>query len=282
MSELEFFRTTASLTLASLATLTQVRLPDGADPARLFETATALERAGPNDIAVFTDATDPEDLTLTCAGACFVTARDLEKVPSHTVALVTDRPMEAFRQVAAFLHPQSRVPGPLFGRSGIDPAAVVHRTAIVEHDVVVDPGVVIGPGAEIGSGTTIGANSVIGPGVRVGRGCAIDSHVSIRTALIGDRVIIHTGARIGLGGPGIHAGVHGHAPRLGRVIVQDDVEIGANASIERGGLRDTMIGEGTRIGTCVVVPTETTIGRYERLDQMTPDGTAFSSAVKMV
>lgn len=277
MSELEFFRGSFSLSLARLAAHGLARLPEGADPARLFHATAALERARPSDVAVFTEATDPEDLKWTRAGACFVTAHDLAHVPLHTIALLTDRPMEAFRQVAAILHPQSLVPGPLFERKGIDPAAIIHGEANLEPGVVVDPGVVIGPRVEIGSGTTVGANSVIGPGVRIGRGCSIDSHVSIRTALIGDRVIIHTGARIGLGGPSFHAGVHGFAPRLGRVIIQDDVEIGANAAIERGGLRDTTIGEGTRIGMLVVVPTESTIDRHERLD-----GNVFSSRPKMV
>ena len=277
MSDLDFFRTPASLALSDLAACGHAQVPEGADPTRLFQAAAALERAGPNDVAVFTDATDPEDLVWTRAGACFVTARDLGKVPAHSVALVTDHPMEAFRKVAAILHPQSNKPGPLFERKGIDPAAIIHSEANLEQGVVVDPGVVIGPRVEIGSGTTIGANSVIGPGVRIGRDCAIDSHVSIRTALIGDRVIIHTGARIGLGGPSLHAGVHGHAPRIGRVIIQDDVEIGANAAIERGGLRDTMIGEGTRIGMLVIVPTETTIDRHQSLER-----DIFSSSLKMV
>jgi UDP-3-O-[3-hydroxymyristoyl] glucosamine N-acyltransferase len=276
MSELEFFRGSTSLALAAIVAAGHAVAPPGADLTLVFEAATALERAGPHDLAVFTDATDPEDLTTTRAGACFVAARDVDKVPPQTIALVSARPMEAFRQAAAILHPQSDRPGPLFGRQGIDPAAIIHIEANLEPGVVVDPGVVIGPRVEIGAGTTIGANSVIGPGVRIGRGCSIDSHVSIRTALIGDRVIIHTGVRIGLGGPGFNPGVHGHAPRLGRVIIQDDVEIGANAAIERGGLRDTMIGEGTRIGVLVLVPTETTIGRHQRIDHGSLDGSSFS------
>ena len=266
MSQLDFFRATTPVALSVLAARGNVALPEGADATRLFWAAAALDHAGAGSVAVFVDGGDPEDLAATQAGACFVAPADVAKVPSHTVALVSDQPLRAFARVAALLHPSSITPGPVFTRSGVDPAAIIHREANLEQGVIIDPGAVVGPGAEIGTGTTIGANSVVGAGVRIGRGCAIDSHVSIRTALIGDRVVIHAGARIGLAGPRRDAEERGRAPlsRLGRVIIQDDVEIGANAAVERGTFCDTMIGEGTCIGTLVVVPSGTVIGRHER------------------
>ena len=113
----------------------------------------------------------------------------------------------------------------------------------------------IGPRAEIGAGTVINAGAVIGPGVRIGRECAIGPHVSITHALIGDRVIIHPGTRIGQDGFGYIMGAKGHSkvPQIGRVIIQDDIEIGANTTIDRGAIRDTVIGEGTKIDNLVQI-----------------------------
>ena len=122
----------------------------------------------------------------------------------------------------------------------------------------------IGPRAEIGAATVIGPGAVIGPDVRIGRDCAIGANASITHALIGDRVIIHAGARIGQDGFGYLPGPGGHrkVPQLGRVIVQDDVEIGANTTIDRGASRDTVIGEGTKIDNLVQIAHNVTIGRH--------------------
>ena len=115
--------------------------------------------------------------------------------------------------------------------------------------MTIDPGAVIGPRAEIGAGTVIGAGAVIGSNVHIGRDSAIGSGASIIHALIGDRVIVHPGCRIGQDGFGYVMGAAGHVkvPQIGRVIIQDDVEIGANTTIDRGAMSDTVIGEGTKI-----------------------------------
>jgi UDP-3-O-[3-hydroxymyristoyl] glucosamine N-acyltransferase len=135
--------------------------------------------------------------------------------------------------------------------------------------VIVDPGVVIGPRAEIGFGSIVGANSVIGSDVRIGRDCVIGPQATITHALIGDRVILHSGVRIGQ--PSVdfgHAGVAlgrralSRAPKIGRVIIQDGVEIGANATVDRGAVGDTVIGEETRIGNLVRIAANVTIARH--------------------
>ena len=103
---------------------------------------------------------------------------------------------------------------------------------VLEANVTVDPGAVIGPGAEIGSGTVIASHAVIGPQVRIGRDCAIGAGSTVQAALIGNRVIIHPGVRIGQDGFGFAMSPSGHmkVPQIGRVIIQDDVEIGANTT----------------------------------------------------
>jgi UDP-3-O-[3-hydroxymyristoyl] glucosamine N-acyltransferase len=104
---------------------------------------------------------------------------------------------------------------------------------------------------------------VIGPNVHIGRDCAIGAGVSIVHALIGDRVIVHAGCRIGQDGFGYLMGAAGHlkVPQIGRVIIQDRVEIGANSTIDRGAMRDTVIGEGTKIDNLVQIAHHVSIGR---------------------
>ncbi len=137
-------------------------------------------------------------------------------------------------------------------------------TARLESDVTVEPGAVIGPRAEIGAGTVIGANAVIGTEVRIGRDCAIGANTVITDALIGDRVIIHPGCKIGQDGFGFVMGGAGHRkiPQVGRVIIQDDVEIGAGTTVDRGAIRDTVIGEGSKIDNLVQVGHNVSIGRH--------------------
>jgi UDP-3-O-[3-hydroxymyristoyl] glucosamine N-acyltransferase len=130
--------------------------------------------------------------------------------------------------------------------------------------VTIDPGAVIGPRAEVGTGTVIGAGVVVGPKVHIGRDCAIGPNVSIMHALIGDRVIVHPGCRIGQDGFGYLMGAAGHVkiPQIGRVIIQDGVEIGANTTIDRGAMSDTVIGEGTKIDNLVQIAHNVQIGRH--------------------
>jgi UDP-3-O-[3-hydroxymyristoyl] glucosamine N-acyltransferase len=140
----------------------------------------------------------------------------------------------------------------------------VNPTARLESGATVEPGAVIGPRAEIGSGTVIGATAVIGADVRIGRECSIGAGCVISDALIGDHVIIHPGCKIGQDGFGFLMGPTGHLkiPQVGRVIIQDDVEIGAGTTIDRGAIRDTVIGEGTKIDNLVQVGHNVSIGRH--------------------
>jgi UDP-3-O-[3-hydroxymyristoyl] glucosamine N-acyltransferase len=142
--------------------------------------------------------------------------------------------------------------------------AHVDAGARTEDGVRIEPGAVVGPHAEIGSDSVIGANAVVGADVRIGRDCSIGSGTSLSNALVGDRVIIHPGCKIGQDGFGYVMGGKGHikVPQVGRVIIQDDVEIGAGTTIDRGAIRDTVIGEGTKIDNLVQVGHNVSIGRH--------------------
>jgi UDP-3-O-[3-hydroxymyristoyl] glucosamine N-acyltransferase len=180
--------------------------------------------------------------------------------------LLSPQPAAALGRLSAALYPDALRPLPWFSReaTGVDARAAVHESARLERDVLVEPLAVIGAEVEIGSGTRIGPGAVIGPGVKIGRDCSIGANVTLQHALIGNRVIIHPGVRVGQDGFGYVMSPRGHAklPQIGRVIIQDNVEIGANTAIDRGAIRDTVIGEGTKIDNQVQIGHNVTIGRH--------------------
>lgn len=264
MADPSFFPVATSLSFNEVALLCGLALPEGADPEGRISAAAPLETAGRSDAAYMDNPKYVAALATTSAGICFVSPRFAERVPAGTVALVTPAPYHAFARLLSTFHPQALRPGSMFGAAGVAPGAFVHATARLEADVTVDPGAVIGPGAEIGAGTVIGPHAVIGPQVRIGRQCSIGAGSTLQCALIGNRVIIHPGVRIGQDGFGFAMGPKGHmkVPQVGRVIVQDDVEIGASSCIDRGASRDTVIGEGTKIDNLVQIGHNCVIGRH--------------------
>jgi UDP-3-O-[3-hydroxymyristoyl] glucosamine N-acyltransferase len=264
MTDPTFFPQTRTLILREVAEMAGAALPDGADGERELTGVAPLETAGPNDLAYMDNPAYAAALATSRAGACLVSRRFAAKVPGGTVAIVTPEPYRVFAQVLALLFPSAMRPGSCFEAKGVSPGSFVHPAARLEHGVTVDPGAVIGPGAEIGAGTVVGAQSVIGPQVRIGRNCSIGPNVTISHAFIGNRVILHPGVRIGQDGFGFAMGPRGHlkVPQVGRVIIQDDVEIGSNSTVDRGASRDTVIGEGTKIDNLVQIAHNVVIGRH--------------------
>ncbi len=263
MSDTHFFTAAAGLTLGEVAAAAGVALPEGVDGSRVLAGAAPLESAGPDDLAYMDNTRYGEILARTQAGACLVGPRFAARVPEGTVALVCRDPYRIYAGLLGRLYPDALRPGPQFGTRGLASGAHVHPEARLEEGVTVDPGAVIGPGAEIGAGTVVGPNAVIGPGVRIGRDCSIGAGTTLSHALLGNRVIVHPGARLGQDGFGFAMGAsHLKVPQVGRVIVQDDVEIGANTTIDRGASRDTVIGEGTKIDNLVQIAHNVVIGRH--------------------
>ncbi|MGA0562860.1 UDP-3-O-(3-hydroxymyristoyl)glucosamine N-acyltransferase [Ancylobacter sp. VNQ12] len=264
MSDPVFHAATVSLTLEQVVDLVAGAVVPGADLARCIAGVASLDEAGPSDVAFMDGARHVPELQRTRAGACLVTARFAEHVPAWTTAVIVAKPQPTFVTLSRHLYPDLLRPGTVFGQPGIAAGAVIHPQARIESDVAIDPGAVIGPGAEIGAGTVVSAGAVIGAGVRIGRDCSIGAGVSLIHALLGNRVIVHPGARIGQDGFGYLGGVRGHAkiPQIRRVILQDDVEIGAGTTIDRGGLRDTVVGEGTKIDNLVQIAHNVVIGRH--------------------
>ncbi len=259
-----FFERVLSPSIAEVANWTGAVVGEDTDGALRIDRVASLDHAGPGAITFLDNPRYASDLALTRASACFVAARYRAMVPAGTAALVVAEPYRAIALVLARLYPSAVRPGAVFGIEGLSPGAVIHPEAHLEENVTVDPGAVIGPGSEIGSGTTVGANSVIGPGVRIGRSCSIGPQVTVLHALIGNRVILHPGVRIGQDGFGFAMGPGGHlkVPQVGRVVIQDEVEIGANSTIDRGSNRDTIVGEGTKIDNLVQIGHNVVIGRH--------------------
>jgi len=264
MTEPFFFNRGRGLTVREIAALTGAEPQPGADLDRRITGVAALDRAAPHDLAFLDKPKYAAQLSASGAGACLTTKRHAGGAPAHISVLCVAEPYRAFVEVTRTLFPDAIRPSSLFETSGVATGAFVHPSARLESGVTIDPGVVIGPRAEIGTGTVINAGAVIGPRVRIGRDCAIGANASITNSLIGDRVVVHPGCSIGQDGFGYVMGAAGHRKvlQVGRVILQDDVEIGAGTTIDRGANRDTVIGEGTKIDNLVQVGHNVSIGRH--------------------
>jgi UDP-3-O-[3-hydroxymyristoyl] glucosamine N-acyltransferase len=199
-------------------------------------------------------------LTATRAGCCMVLPAFADRAPAETAVLTTKAPYRSFAMALQLFYPDAMHSKAAPGNSGkaIDPSAQI------EEGVEIEPGAVIGPEAMIGAGSRISACAVIGYRVAIGRNCYIGPGATITHSLIGDRVIIHAGVRLGQDGFGFAMGRTGHlkVPQIGRVIIQDDVEIGASSAVDRGALKDTVIGEGTKIDNLVQIGHNARIGRH--------------------
>ncbi|WP_152048181.1 UDP-3-O-(3-hydroxymyristoyl)glucosamine N-acyltransferase [Aureimonas psammosilenae] len=264
MREIEFFAQGIGLTLTDLVALTggEIVGPTGVE-ARLTGLST-LDLAGPSDVAFFDNQRYLSALAETKAGCVILARRNTRHLPVGLPALAVRDAGLAFALVGQALYPSALHPPVLSGADGVSPAAHIHPDARIENGVTVEAGAVIGAGAAIGSGSVIGAGSVIGPMCHIGRNSHIGPHVTVQFALLGNRVVLHPGVKIGQDGFGYSAGPQGIVKnvQIGRVIVQDDVEIGSNTTVDRGGIRDTVIGEGTKIDNQVQVGHNVVIGRH--------------------
>ncbi|HXE23626.1 MAG TPA: UDP-3-O-(3-hydroxymyristoyl)glucosamine N-acyltransferase [Roseiarcus sp.] len=279
MARIRFFPPASAPSLAEVASWCGATLGPGAEPGSVIKDVAALDQAGRDDLTFLDNPRYLEALKQTQAAAALVAPRYASAAPATCAALIAPEPYRAMALVMARLYPSAVKPGSIFGEAGISETASVHPSARLEPGVIVDPGAVIGRGAEIGAGTVIGANAVVGAEVRIGRDGSVGASTTIMAALIGNRVIIHPGAHIGQDGFGFALGSRGHlkVPQIGRVIIQDDVEIGAGVTIDRGANRDTVIGEGAKIDNLVQIGHNVVIGRHAVL--VAQSGVSGSSAV---
>lgn len=254
MPDPRFFDSLGPASLSELARAGVAELADAALGDRQIVTAAPLDTADAKAIAFFSDAKRKDAAATTRAGACFVRSEHRDLLPPTCAVLITRHPQAAWAAAVALLHaPRRHQPT----------ARLLHDQALLEDGVVLSPGVTIGQGARVGRGTRIAPGAVIGPGVVIGRDCVIGPNVVIGFALIGDKVSISAGAVIGEAGFGAAAGPSGMVdlPQLGRVVIQDNVTIGANSCVDRGAFADTTIGENTKIDNLVHVAHNVRVGR---------------------
>ena len=265
MADPRFFVNTGPHALGEIARRVGAELGAGADPARLVHDIAPLDSAGADHLSFLDNPKYIAAFEATKAGVCIVHPRQADRAPAGMAVLISKDPYRAYALASRFFSPQE-----LHGASsydaagGIHPSAHVHPSAKLGAGVTIEPGAVIGEHVEIGEGTIIGSNASVSRGCTIGRKCFIGPNVAVSHAHIGDRVMIHHGVSIGQDGFGFAMGLprHEKVPQLGRVIIQDSVEIGANTTIDRGAGPDTVIGEGTKIDNLVQIGHNVTIGRH--------------------
>jgi UDP-3-O-[3-hydroxymyristoyl] glucosamine N-acyltransferase len=237
--------------------LTPLELADAIEgDGPLIEGVEELHQAGPGHVALAGQSRYREALRATGAGVVLVSTELRDAVPDGVLALTVKHPHLVFVGIIEQLYPQDT-------RKVFEATLASGPAPLLESDVQIGPGVVIGPGVEIGRGSFIGPNSVIGAGVTIGRNAIIGANCSVECAYLGNNVVLHSGARIGSEGFGWldHGRSNRKIPQLGRVILQDRVEIGANTAVDRGALGDTVVGEGTKIDNLVQVGHNCRVGR---------------------
>jgi UDP-3-O-[3-hydroxymyristoyl] glucosamine N-acyltransferase len=247
----------AEFTLGQLAEALGATLEG--DAARVVRGVAPLESAGPDEVSFLTDARYRPAAQASRAGA-FVAAPGVTGLPAPVLRVAV--PQQAMIDLLLLFHPTP----PLV--PGVHPSAVVAADAGVDATAAVGPLAVIEAGARVGAGTRVGALVFVGPGVDIGEGCVLGPHVTLLAGVrLGRRVLVHPGAVIGADGFGFafDGARHRKIPQTGGVIVEDDVEIGANSTIDRATFGDTIVRRGTKIDNLVQIGHNVEVGEHSIL-----------------
>lgn len=242
-------------------------IPDDAE----IRGVNTLDQAGPQDLCFAEDA-DQADAVARSAAALILVGSAFPEVVGKRLLRVNE-PRNLFFEIAVWFTPST-------ASQGIHPTASIHPDARLGADVEVGACAVVDAGTLIGAGSRIGPGAYLGTGVRIGADCRIGANVSILSdSALGDRCILHTGARIGGDGFGFRwdGTAHRKVPQLGRVVIEDDVEIGCNSCVDRATLGITRIGRGTKIDNLVQIAHNVTIGAHSIL--VSQSGVAGSSTL---
>jgi UDP-3-O-[3-hydroxymyristoyl] glucosamine N-acyltransferase len=247
----------AGFTLGELAEALQARL-DG-DPTRVVTGVAPLESAGPDEISFLTDPRYREAARASRAGA-FVVPPEVADLPGPM--LHCPAPQQALIALIRLFHPVAAPP------AGVHPSAVVAADARLDPTATVGAQCVIEAGAVIGPRVHLHALVHVGPGVEVGEASVVYPHVSLREGVrLGRRVVVHAGAVLGADGFGFafDGTAHRKIPQVGGVLIEDDVEIGANTTIDRASFGDTIVRRGTKIDNLVQIGHNVEVGEHSLL-----------------
>lgn len=257
MADKRFFDNQGPFTLGVLAEKIDAQLLNPSHADITIHDVAALDKAGDGELSFFDNRKYLDQFEKTKATACIVHPKFVEKAPEGVALLVTPLPYKAYALAAQSFYPKDQ------GTGEISPAAYVADTAEVGAGTTVEAGAAILDGAKIGKNCLICANAVVGKNVEIGDGTQIQYNASVSHCLIGKNVVIYPGARIGQDGFGFAMDLSGHVrvPQLGRVIIEDNVEVGANTTIDRGAGPDTVIGKGVMIDNLVQLGHNVQIGQ---------------------
>jgi UDP-3-O-[3-hydroxymyristoyl] glucosamine N-acyltransferase len=257
MADPRFYEVAGPFSLMELAEISGGTLFSDTNGEAQFSDVAPLNDAGPSDVSFLDNIKYVEIFSRSSAGAVIVRPAAASKAPIGMQLIMMDNPYHGYARVARAFYPKVLI------EKAILKTACFDETALVGDSCRIDHGVVIGANVTIGNGCWIGANSVVCAGVSIGNDTHIGPNVTLESCLIGSQVIIHAGARIGQDGFGFAMGPKGHlkVPQLGRVIVEDEVEIGANTTIDRGTGPDTIIGAGSKIDNLVQIGHNVHLGR---------------------
>lgn len=258
-----FFEIAGPFSLAQIADHIGADIQGDEDVSRLFSGVRPLRLASTSDIAFFDNRRYAGQLKETAAGACILAEGDAALAPEPVTTLIAAQPYDAFASVMRLFYADA-----LRSKAGVDhlrsAGQCVDPSALIEEGAVVEAGAIVGPEVRVGSGTIVAAGSVVGYRSVLGRDCYIGAGATVTHSILGDRVIVHAGARIGQDGFGFAMGSSGHAkvPQIGSVRIGDDVEIGSNTTIDRGTIGDTSIGAGSKIDNLVQIAHNVVIGKH--------------------
>jgi UDP-3-O-[3-hydroxymyristoyl] glucosamine N-acyltransferase len=260
MADPHFFQNHGPFTIQEIVEWTGCELLDNAgEEARQtrMEDVSPLDRATPVHMSFFDNAKYLEQFKQSSAGACFVKPKYGEYAPDGMIVLLAEDPYRCYAMTAQRFYPRKSP------QAEISPRAIIAETATLGANCRIEAGAVIGEHVSIADDCIIGANSVIDQGVKIGKGTQIGACCTISHSLIGRDVILHRGVHIGQDGFGFALGRGGHVkvPQLGRVIVEDRVEVGSGTCIDRGTGPDTLIGEGSKIDNLVQIGHNVQIGK---------------------
>jgi UDP-3-O-[3-hydroxymyristoyl] glucosamine N-acyltransferase len=261
-------------TVAELAELVGGRVVG--DAGAVVRRVSSIEAAGEGDLA-FVEDEKLFEAARACRASCVVVPEGAaQKLEGLKSVIEAARPKLAFARAAEVLHPPRKLP------AHIDPTAAVSEGAHLEEGVYVGAGASVEAGAEIGAGTQVHSNCVVGRGVRIGRDCVLRPNVVLYEGVtLGERVVLHAGVVVGADGFGYvrdAEGVYHKFPQVGTVVIEDDVEVGANSCIDRGALGTTRVGKGSKIDNLVQVGHNVEIG--ERVVIASQTGISGSTVIE--
>ena len=251
-----FFKQAGPFLLSEIAQHVGASLPSGAADLSLSSLRT-LDDATAKDITFFENRKYLSALENTKAAACLVSAAFVKNCPPSVIPLIVEKPNLALGKLIGLFFPDSLTSQP------VTTVAQGDQVATIGKDTLIGQGAVIGQNVRIGARCQIGANCIIGDGVQIGDDSVVSPACVLQHCHVGAQTILHPGVKIGQDGFGyvFDGGQHLKVPQIGRVIIGDRVEIGANTTIDRGALRDTLIGDGTKIDNLVQIGHNVQIGK---------------------